>query len=220
MSPVLFRAFRRSSIRRRSDPESLARRREAAVRVTDLGYKDAIRAAPRVGFTRRRVAILLVLQVGAVAFEGLGISMLLPVFQFMQAGEAIEYGSALGQWKDECGGVPIVRVCCLGPKTYAYLRADGVSVVKSKGFSAPFTLAQYEEAAAAYFVAQDPARGTAPGKAQALRLTQPDIRFVRRLGEGIKVIPAEKTMLPLMDKLVVVSPSLTLPRGHRDCPAT
>ena len=57
--------------------------------MTDLGYKDAIRAAPRVGFTRRRVAILLVLQVGAVAFEGLGISMLLPVFQFMQAGEAI-----------------------------------------------------------------------------------------------------------------------------------
>lgn len=116
----------------------------------------------------------------------------------------IEYGDALGQWKDECAGSPIVQVCCLGPKTYAYRRADAVSVVKSKGFSSPFTLEQYWGCASQYFAGVKE------------RLTQPDIRFNRRLGSGIAVQPSEKTMMPLMDKLMVISPTLTLPRGHKD----
>lgn len=118
--------------------------------------------------------------------------------------EPLVYGPELGAWKDECGGVPIVRVCCLGPKTYAFRTADGAEVVKSKGFSASFTLAEYEDAALAFFAG-------APA-----RLSQPELRFVRTLGSGIAVLPGVKTMLPLMDKLDVVSPSLTRPRGFSD----
>jgi hypothetical protein len=115
---------------------------------------------------------------------------------------SLPQGPSLGLWKDECAGSPIVRVCCLGPKTYAYLRADGVEVVKCKGFSGPFSLADYEAVARAFF--SDGSR---------LSLSQPDLRFVRSLGSGISVVPGVKSMLPLMDKVVVLRPDLSRPRG-------
>lgn len=127
--------------------------------------------------------------------------------------DPLDNGDELGQWKDECGGAPITDVCCLGPKTYAYryTTADGAvrEVIKCKGFSAMFTFDDYLEVASKYFTET---LGT---------LTSHELVFKRCLGEGISVVASvPKTMTPLMDKVEVITPTLTLPRGHKDIPAS
>lgn len=118
------------------------------------------------------------------------------------------YGDALGEWKDETDGDPIVDGCWLGPKTYSFRTLAGKETVKCKGFAAGFTHADYAAWAAAYFA------GAAPAP-----LSQAELRFTRTLGGGIHVHSATKATVPALDKVHVVGPALTLPFGHRDAPA-
>lgn len=118
--------------------------------------------------------------------------------------DPLQYGTLLGEWKDETAGDPIISFCGLGPKTYAYRTLSGVEEVKSKGFASGFSYDDYRTVAAAYF--QDGAR---------LTLTQECLNFRRKLGDGIHVSSGIKAMTPMNDKVHVVSARLTLPLGHQ-----
>ena len=47
-------------------------------------YRKALRLGPSLGVSRARALLLLGLQAGAIVFEGVGITLLLPIVQFIQ----------------------------------------------------------------------------------------------------------------------------------------
>jgi len=113
--------------------------------------------------------------------------------------------------RDRVGGGgprPFVEFVGLGPKTYAYRTAAGVTCVKSKGFSSGFTLEEYRGLAEAHLAGLE-----APPLAQAR------LHFKRVPGAGgtgaIVTIPDfVKKLTVSLQKVTVVSASRTVPFGY------
>ncbi len=63
-------------------------------------YRKVIAAAPVLGLTYASGAAILALQAGAILFEGIGLSILLPVFQFVQSdGDLVRLAEIAAYWR-------------------------------------------------------------------------------------------------------------------------